>query len=172
LHLRIVSRSSSDRHSSSDQVLSNQCAIRSCCVVVFLVFLARSSAPHRRKNCRRSLPVLFLGTVIDNEIESANCVQFAESGPGAGIEGRQVKFEIRFSESRTRNVCFRGPVLHVSAMGRHPYRIHGQSSGWNLGHATHGRERCLHSLFQSPSRRPSSCSNGQKLGRIVYRDTF
>src|SRR5207249_5826617 len=55
---------------------------------------------------------------------------------------------------------------------RNSYRILGWSSGWNLAHNSDDSKRCLYSLLQPPSRRPSSCSNGQKLGRIVHHDTF
>src|SRR6266702_1652771 len=112
------------------------------------------------------------GTIFDNETEPANPVQFVENVPGSRIEDRQVKFEIRFSEQGAGDVRFRGHLLHVSTMDRHPYRILSWSSNRNLAHNTDNSKHCLYSLLQPASRRPSPCSNGQKLGRIAYHDTF
>ena len=169
---RIVNRSNSTRCIAAHQTISCQCAVPACCLVLSLVLLARSFPPHYRKNFRRWFPLLFLGTVDDNEIESSNCVQLTKNGPSTGIEDRQVQFEIRFSEQGARDVRFRGHILHVSTMARNSYRILGWSSGWNLAHNSDDSKRCLYSLLQPPSRRPSSCSNGQKLGRIIYHHTF
>ena len=76
------------------------------------------------------------------------------------------------SEQGTRDVRFRGHLLHVSTMARDPYRILNWSSSRNLAHNTDNSKHCLYSLLQPASRRPSPCSNGQKIGRIAYHDTF
>ena len=143
-----------------------------CCSCLLLGSVSGSSRTILRscdrKNCWSRLPLLFLGTIVYNETEPANRVQFVENVPGSRIEDRQVEFEICFSEQGARDVCFRGHLLDVSTMDRHPYRILSWSSSRSLAHNSDNSKCCLYSLLQPASRRPSPCSNGQKLGRIAF----
>src|SRR5439155_23546356 len=96
-------------------------------------------------------------TCVRNGTENPYHNQHGKSNSVHGTEDRQVKFESRFSEQGSRDVCFGRHLLHVSTMGRDTHRTLGRSSSRNLAHGSDRSKCCLYSLFQPASWRPSSC---------------